>query len=383
MSIKLKSPVFAGNPIKSKTPKPTDPFSHTQAFETLKNLISDKTHDQDSSLTIKILPLCKGRPLAGSTGDTVTKWHLGWFSFDEFKDVLVGSEVVLSEDMFVYLGYGNGVVYWGIDVSLGEESLVRKFGAKELCFVQLTTLMVATDWSDEDAMGQLAIAGHARAILEWHITSRYCGSCGEKLIPIEAGRRKQCTNESCKKKIYPRIDPVVIMLVIDKENDRALFSKMGRFVPRMWTCLSGFLEPGESLEEAVRRETMEETGIEVGEVVYHSSQPWPAGPSSMPCQLMVGFLAYAISFEINVDKKELEDAEWMSREDVKRSLTLTEYGKAQRTAASKVDQICKGVGKSQNLAADFGVESGELVPMFVPGPFAIAHHLISSWAHQD
>ncbi|PWA86008.1 NADH pyrophosphatase-like, NUDIX hydrolase domain-like protein [Artemisia annua] len=383
MSIKLKSPVFAGNPIKSKTPKPTDPFSHTQAFETLKNLISDKTHDQDSSLTIKILPLCKGRPLAGSTGDTVTKWHLGWFSFDEFKDVLVGSEVVLSEDMFVYLGYGNGVVYWGIDVSLGEESLVRKFGAKELCFVQLTTLMVATDWSDEDAMGQLAIAGHARAILEWHITSRYCGSCGEKLIPIEAGRRKQCTNESCKKKIYPRIDPVVIMLVIDKENDRALFSKMGRFVPRMWTCLSGFLEPGESLEEAVRRETMEETGIEVGEVVYHSSQPWPAGPSSMPCQLMVGFLAYAISFEINVDKKELEDAEWMSREDVKRSLTFTEYGKAQKTAASKVDQICKGVGKSQNLAADFGVESGELVPMFVPGPFAIAHHLISSWAHQD
>lgn len=160
MSIKLKSPVFAGNPIKSKTPKPTDPFSHTQAFETLKNLISNKTHDQDSSLTIKILPLSKGRPLAGSTGDSVTKWHLGWFSFDEFKDVLVGSEVVLSEDMFVYLGYENGVVYWGIDVSLGEESLVGKFGAKELCFVQLTTLMVATDWSDEDAMGQLAIAGH-------------------------------------------------------------------------------------------------------------------------------------------------------------------------------------------------------------------------------
>ena len=76
------------------------------------------------------------------------------------------------------------------------------------------------------------------------------------------------------------------------------------------------------------------------------------------------------------------DAEWMSREDVKRSLTLTKYGKAQKTAASKVDQICKGVGKGQNLAADFGVESGELVPMFVHGRFAIAHQLISSWAHQ-
>ncbi|GKB50903.1 hypothetical protein Tco_0901656, partial [Tanacetum coccineum] len=157
MSINLKSPVFAGNPIKSKTPKPNDPFSHTQAFETLKNSISNKTHDQDSSLTIKILPLSKGKPLAGSTGE---KWHLGWFSFDEFKDVLVGFEVNLSEDMFVYLGYENGVVYWGTDMSLLGESLVREFGAKQLCFVQLTTLMVATDWSDEDAMGQLAIAGH-------------------------------------------------------------------------------------------------------------------------------------------------------------------------------------------------------------------------------
>ncbi|XP_076920818.1 nudix hydrolase 19, chloroplastic-like [Bidens hawaiensis] len=390
MPITLKSPVFAGNPIRSKTPKPTDPFSPTQAFETLKILISGQTHIQEPSLlTFKILPFRKGRPLAGSSGDLVKKWHLGWLTFDEFKVVLEGSEVSLSEELLVYLGYDDGddegeksgVVYWGVDVSLGD-GLVQKFGSQQLSFVQLTTLMVATDWADDKAMGQLAIAGYARALLEWHTTSRFCGSCGEKLIPIEAGRRKQCINESCKKRIYPRVDPVVIMLVIDKENDRALFSKHSRLVPRMWSCLSGFLEPGESLEEAVRRETWEETGIEVGEVIYHSSQPWPVGSSSMPCQLMVGFLAYATSFEINVDKKELEDAAWHSREDVKRALTLTEYGKAQKTAATKVDQICKGVEKGQNLAADFGVESGELLPMFVPGPFAIAHHLISSWAHQ-
>ncbi|KAI7748134.1 hypothetical protein M8C21_019583, partial [Ambrosia artemisiifolia] len=356
MSINLKSPVFAGNPIRSKPPKPTDPFSPTQAFETLKILISAQTHiQQPSLLTFKILPFRKGRPLAGSSGDLVKKWHLGWLSLDEFKDVLDGSEVGLSEEVFVYLGYEESVVYWGVDVSLGE-SLVQKFGSQQLCFVQLTTLMVATDWADEMVMGQLAIAGHARALLEWHSTSRFCGSCGEKLIPIEAGRRKQCINESCKKRIYPRVDPVVIMLVIDKENDRALFSNQSRFVPRMWTCLSGFLE-------AVRRETWEETGIEVGEVVYHSSQPWPVGSSSMPCQLMVGFLAYATSTEITVDKRELDDAKWHSREDVKRALTLTEYEKAQKTAASKVDQICKGVEKGQNLAADFGVESGELVPM--------------------
>nr|XP_043629123.1 nudix hydrolase 19, chloroplastic isoform X2 [Erigeron canadensis] len=380
MSINLKSPVFAGNPITSKTPKSTDLFSPTQAFEALKNLSLGQNL---ISLTFKILPFRKGKPLAGSSGDLVKKWHLGWLNFDDLKDVLDGSEVSLSEDLFVYLGHENeSVVYWGIDVSLGGESLVEKFGVRQLCFVQLTTLMVATDWADDNAMGQLAIAGHARSLLEWHSTSRFCGSCGEKLIPIEAGRRKQCISESCKKRIYPRVDPVVIMLVIDKENDRALLSKQSKFVPRMWSCLSGFLEPGESLEEAVRRETWEETGIEVGEVVYHSSQPWPVGPSSMPCQLMIGFLAYASSLEINVDKKELEDAEWHSREDVKKALTFTEYEKAQKTAAWKVDQICKGVEKGQNVAADFSVESGELVPLFVPGPFAIAHHLISSWAHQ-
>ncbi|KAL0382912.1 UNVERIFIED_CONTAM: Nudix hydrolase 19, chloroplastic [Sesamum calycinum] len=97
----------------------------------------------------------------------------------------------------------------------------------------------------------------------------------------------------------------------------------------------------------------------------------------MPCQLMVGFFAYAKSLEINVGKQELEDAKWHSREEVKKALTFAEYEKAQKTAAAKVEQMCKGVEKGQNLSSDFNVESGELAPMFVPGPFAIAHHLSS------
>ncbi|KAI7734994.1 hypothetical protein M8C21_027331 [Ambrosia artemisiifolia] len=385
MSITLKSPVFAGNPIRSITPKPSDPCSPTSAFQTLKLLLSGQTHVQEPSWPrFKVLPFVKGRPLAGSSGDVVKKWCLGWLSFGEFKDVLEGSEVKLREDLLVYLGCKDdeeSVVYWGVDVSEGV-GLVERLRRKEFCFVELRTLMVATDWADDDAMGQLAIAGHARALLEWHNTSRFCGSCGEMLVPAEAGRRKQCIKDSCKKRVYPRVDPVVIMLVIDKENDRALLGKQSRFVPRMWSCLAGFLEPGESLEEAVKRETWEEAGIEVGEVVYHSSQPWPVGPSSMPCQLMIGFFAYATSLDINVDKSELEDAKWHSREDVKNALTFAEYEKAQKTSAYKVDQMCKGVEKGQNVASDFNVESGELAPMFVPGPFAIAHHLISSWVHQ-
>ncbi|CAH9131344.1 unnamed protein product [Cuscuta epithymum] len=201
------------------------------------------------------------------------------------------------------------------------------------------------------------------------------------------GKGSSAQTRCARKKSIPELiraflPQVVIMLVIDKENDRALLSRQSRFVPRMWSCLAGFMEPGESLEEAVRRETLEETGIEVGEVVYHSSQPWPVGPSSMPCQLMVGFFAYAKSFDVEVDKEELEDAQWYSREDVKKALTYAEYYKSQKTNAAKVDQMCKGVeNQQQNSSASYNVESGELTTMLVPGPYAIAHHLISSWAN--
>ncbi|XP_020208306.1 nudix hydrolase 19, chloroplastic isoform X2 [Cajanus cajan] len=379
MSVNLRNHAFAGNPLRSRTPSRVDPFSPAAAHETLKARILDTASGSSPCVNFKVLPFRNGRPLAASSGSDA--WRLGWIALEEVKGLL-GAD--LSAESFVYLGSDadEDSVYWAIDVSR-ESGLVAELGGMKLCFVELRTLMVATDWVNFKAMGNLAIAGHARALLEWHNIARFCGHCGEKTVPMEAGRRKQCSNECCKKRIYPRVDPVVIMLVIDRENDRALLSKQSRFVPRMWSCLAGFIEPGESLEEAVRRETWEETGIEVGEVVYHSSQPWPVGPNSMPCQLMVGFFAYAKSLEITVDKEELEDAQWHSREDVRKALTFAEYKKAQQTAAAKVEQMCKGVEKTHSLANDFNLESGELAPMFVPGPFAIAHHLISSWAFPD
>ncbi|XP_057494546.1 nudix hydrolase 19, chloroplastic-like [Actinidia eriantha] len=384
MSINMAFHAFAGNSIKSKTPKSSDPFSPNPALQTLKSLILGQNQDL-SSPNFRVLPFRKGRPLASSNGgDSGPKWHLGWLHLGDCKVFLENSGVNLGEESWIFLGSKpeEDEIYWAIDVSEAN-SLVGELGSRQFCFVELRTLMVATDWSDERAMGDLAVAGHARALLEWHNNSHFCGHCGEKTIPKEAGRRRQCSSELCKKRIYPRVDPVVIMLVIDRENDCVLLSRQSRFVPRMWSCLAGFIEPGESLEEAVRRETWEETGIEVGEVIYHSSQPWPVGPNSMPCQLMVGFFAYAKSLEINVDKEELEDARWHSREDVKKALSFAEYKKAQQTVAAKVDQMCKGVEKAQNLTADFNVESGELATMFIPGPFAIAHHLISSWVFQD
>ncbi|RDX97430.1 Nudix hydrolase 19, chloroplastic, partial [Mucuna pruriens] len=386
MSINLQSHAFAGNPLLSKFPISGDTLSPSAALEALNARIGLNSTYSSPSPSFKVLPFRNGRPLASSaagTGDLPPIWRLGWLGLDDLRGIFENSGAHLSADLLVYLcsSAEDDAVYWAIDVSANVPELDSNV---ELCFVELRTLMVATDWSDLQAMGNLAIAGHAKALLEWHNISRFCGHCGEKTVPMEAGRRKKCSNDSCKKRIYPRVDPVVIMLVIDRENDRALLAKRPMPIPRLYTCLSGFTEPGESLEEAVRRETWEETGVEVGEVVYHSSQPWPVGPNSIPCQLMVGFFAYARSLAITVDKKELEDAQWYSREDVRKALMFAKYKQAQRTAAAKVEQMCKGVEKNRSLAADFNVESAdEHAPIVVPGPFAIAHHLISSWAFSD
>ncbi|WVZ82668.1 hypothetical protein U9M48_029907 [Paspalum notatum var. saurae] len=396
MAIHLRAHAFAANPLRGGSAS-TTAVSPSAAAEALRSLLDTPSSAAPADganphpYLSKVLPFRRGRPLARSpdlpppppSSSAAPAWRLAWLPPSRVPGV--------APDAFVFLGAhaeGDGkeaAAYWAVDVSEGEGASVGGAGGGDgegSAFVDLRTLMVATDWSDKDAMGDLAIAGHARALLEWHSTAKFCGACGAKAVPTEAGRRKQCSNESCKKRIYPRVDPVVIMLVIDKENDRALLSRQSRFVPRMWSCLAGFLEPGESLEEAVRRETWEETGVEVGQVIYHSSQPWPVGPNSMPCQLMVGFFAYAKSLEIRVDKQELEDAQWHSREDVKKALTLAEYKKTQRTNALKVNQICKGAEKGQSPSDDLKVESGEPAPMFVPGPFAIAHHLISSWAFE-
>ncbi|XP_058760476.1 nudix hydrolase 19, chloroplastic-like [Vicia villosa] len=383
MSINLHHHAFAGNPLRSI---PADQLSPSAALKSLNTIIL-QNNPSPPSPNFKVLPFRNGSPLASSSvgsDHSPPIWHLAWISLDDLKAIFKSSGAKLNGDSLVYLGSSaeDDAVYWAIDVS----AKVPKLGTDPNVgsrFVELRTLMVATDWEDIKAMQNLAIAGQAKALLEWHNISQFCGHCGKKTVSVEAGRRKQCSNDSCKKRIYPRVDPVVIMLVIDRENDCVLLGTRPKVISRVWSCLAGFAEQGESLEEAVRRETWEESRIEVGEVVYHSSQPWPLGSNSIPCQLMVGFFAYAKSREIIVDKKELEDVKWFSREDIRKALTLAEYKKAQRTAASKVEQICKGVEKSRSLAGDFNVESSEHAPIFVPGPFAIAHHLISSWAFSD
>jgi NAD+ diphosphatase len=153
-----------------------------------------------------------------------------------------------------------------------------------------------------------ALLALARAMVFWHTRHRYCGLCGSPTRSEEAGHMRRCTDAACNAMHFPRTDPAVIMLVTD--GDRALLGRNKNFpLPGMYSTLAGFVEPGESLEDAVAREVREETGIEVGAVQYHSSQPWP-----FPGNIMLGFHAEARTTEITIDYGELEDARWFTRD---------------------------------------------------------------------
>jgi NAD+ diphosphatase len=152
-----------------------------------------------------------------------------------------------------------------------------------------------------------ALLALARAMMFWHSRHRYCGLCSSATRSEEAGHMRRCSNTACNTMHFPRTDPAVIMLVT--HGERALMGRSKNFVPGMYSTLAGFVEPGESLEMAVAREVREETGIEVGPVHYHSSQPWP-----FPANIMLGFHAEALSTEITVDYGELEDARWCERD---------------------------------------------------------------------
>jgi len=156
---------------------------------------------------------------------------------------------------------------------------------------------------------QASLAAYARAMVLWDRRHRYCGRCGGTTASDEGGHVRRCKNPDCRSAMFPRVDPAIIVLVSDGE--RALLGRQANWDPNRYSTLAGFVEPGESLEEAVAREVREESGIEVEMVDYHSSQPWP-----FPSSLMLGFVARARSTRIELLDGELEHADWFSREDI-------------------------------------------------------------------
>lgn len=184
---------------------------------------------------------------------------------------------------------------------------------------------------------ELALYGGARSLVDWHARHRFCAQCGAATKPAKGGWQRNC--DACGAEHFPRTDPVTIMLV--ENEDRLLLGRQPRFPPRIYSALAGFVEPGETIEEAVAREVHEEAGVQVRDVQYVASQPWP-----FPSQLMIGCYAQADNDRLTVDEAELDDARWFTREEL--------------TAARD--------------AGDRGTQD-----LIFPRSFAIAHTLVTWW----
>ncbi|MGB5347229.1 MAG: NAD(+) diphosphatase [Woeseia sp.] len=153
------------------------------------------------------------------------------------------------------------------------------------------------------------LVAHARALLLWHEAQQHCGRCGTHTLPSAGGNTRICQKQECGGQIFPRVDPAIIVLVHD--GDRCLLGRQAKWPEGRYSTIAGFVEPGESLEDAVVREVEEETNIVVSDVRYHSSQPWP-----FPASLMLGFHARGESYDIQLNDGELEDAQWFSRKEL-------------------------------------------------------------------
>jgi NAD+ diphosphatase len=156
---------------------------------------------------------------------------------------------------------------------------------------------------------EAGLLSYARAMIAWRSRHRFCGTCGATTLSEKGGHVMVCTNPACGHEHFPRVDPAIIVLVSDGE--RALLGRQAAWPAGRYSTIAGFVEPGESLEDAVAREVFEETGIEVDNVEYHSSQPWP-----FPSSLMLGFTAHALTTDIKKRDQELEDAQWFTRADL-------------------------------------------------------------------
>jgi NAD+ diphosphatase len=229
-------------------------------------------------------------------------------------------------DQAILLGFSEAGPVLAAPAGLDLEQLPETVKAIDYRSINIQGLI------DPAALGAMA---QGAALLAWHSTHRFCGRCGHETQMRAGGYKRVCPN--CNAEHFPRTDPVAIMLTVTP--DKCLLGRSRHFAPGMYSALAGFIEPGETIEAAVRRETLEEAGIRLGRVVYHASQPWP-----FPYSLMIGCFGEALNEDIRIDA-ELEDCRWFGREEVLEMLA----------------------GKHP-------------AGISVPPKAAIAHHLIRAWA---
>ena len=245
----------------------------------------------------------------------------------------------------------DGNLTWGTlaDAAADSELVCLGLAAGKACFAEVTLGLNGSVapanprlWAAMAALEsqQLATYGAAKALVDWHARHRFCARCGAGTKLTKGGWQRNCTSAACQAEHYPRVDPVTIMLV--EHDGQVLLGRQPRFPPRRLSALAGFVEPGESIEEAVAREIMEEAGLTVRDVSYVGSQPWP-----FPSSLMIGCHSHTDDPTITLDTNELEEADWFTRAEV--------------------------------VTAMSGDESGRFI---APPRFAIAHHLLKWWIEQ-
>lgn len=252
-----------------------------------------------------VLPIWRGKPLIAGAARAA----LGWLP-------AAHPVVALSREGLVFLGLDDDGPRFAADISewtppdLDAAALAAFYDPTEQrhpdlppdhLFAELRGVMTALSPRAAE------FAATARALTGWHVSHRFCSQCGARSAMAEAGWRRSCA--ACGAHHFPRSDPVVIMLVT--RANRVLLGRSPGWPPGMYSLLAGFVEPGETIEAAVRREVAEETGVRVGPVRYLASQPWP-----FPASLMLGCAAEALSDDITIDPAELEDARWLTREEM-------------------------------------------------------------------
>jgi NAD+ diphosphatase len=300
---------FAGNPLNRASEKRTDI-----------NWVEAKRHDPSSW----VLPMWRLQPFLARLAKPGAPTTLGLIR-PSIVDSLAGNNALC-----IFLGLDGEQALFALDV-IGAHNPAEVgplAGLGYFCEARAAAQMVSL----QDA----ALIAQAKALIDWHQRHGFCPNCGSSTKIMDAGYRRLCPQ--CKAEHFPRVDPVVIMLAT--HGEACLVGRGKQFPPGMFSALAGFVEPGESIEEAVRRELMEEASVKVTEVTYYATQPWP-----FPSSLMIGCFAQALHRDVKADETELAEVRWLDR-TIARELI----------AGKQIDGLR------------------------LPPPIAIAHHLIKTWA---
>ncbi|MBT3916572.1 MAG: NAD(+) diphosphatase [Rhodospirillaceae bacterium] len=257
------------------------------------NLSADPSGDLEGK-NLRIIPVWRSKSLISTSGQVKAAILSGQ----------AAEQVRQNAATLVFLGLEGETIYCAADLSHADEPHSLGLPA-DTAFEDLRGLATSLDPIDA---GYLA---YARAIIHWHIGHKYCGICGSETFAGRGGHERRCANPDCARIHFPRTDPAVIMLVTHPTEEKCLLGHNSRFRGLTYSTIAGFVEPGEMLEQAVAREVFEETNIEVVDVTYQASQPWP-----FPASIMLGFRARAVTTEIICHDQELLDARWFSRDDV-------------------------------------------------------------------